>query len=31
MGAFDDRLRIVSEFKREDHEHVRSILFGRLE
>jgi ribosome-associated translation inhibitor RaiA len=31
VGAFDDRLRIVSEFRTDEHDHVRGILFGRLE
>jgi ribosome-associated translation inhibitor RaiA len=31
MTAFDDRLRIVPEFRTEEREHILGLLFGRLE
>jgi hypothetical protein len=31
VTTIQDRLRIVSEFRAEEHDHVRGIVFGKLE
>jgi len=31
MATIQDRLRIVSEFRTDEHEHLKGLIFGRLE